>query len=194
MSNQDSLKQEPNPHATFELQPHLVGDLLEVRPLRPEDWESLFAVASDPLIWEQHPARERYKEEVFREFFREALESGGALIVLDRKTQKIIGSSRYFGLDPEKSEIEIGWTFLARSYWGGKYNGELKRLMLEHAFNFVENVVFLIGPENFRSQKAVEKIGGVLIGRRNKMIRGQAVENVVYQIKKPTRTASSSDE
>jgi N-acetyltransferase len=194
MNNQDSLHQESNPRATFELQPHLVGELLEVRPLRQEDWESLFAVASDPLIWEQHPAQDRYREEVFREFFREALESGGALIVIDRKTQKIIGSSRYFGFDPEKSEIEIGWTFLARSYWGGKYNGELKRLMLEHAFKFVENVVFLIGPTNFRSQKAVEKIGGVLIERRNKIIRGKAVENVVYQIKKPTRTASSSDE
>lgn len=194
MSNQDSLHHEPNRPETFELQPHLVGELLEVRPLRPEDWESLFAVASDPLIWEQHPAQDRYKEEVFREFFREALESGGALIVIDRKTQKIIGSSRYFGFDPEKSEIEIGWTFLARSYWGGEYNGELKRLMLDHAFKFVENVVFLIGPENLRSQKAVEKIGGVLTEPRNKMIRGKAVENVVYQIKRPTRTASSNDE
>src|SRR5215212_11295239 len=98
MSNQEFL----NRLGTFELQPHLVGELLEVRPLREEDWESLFAVASDPLIWEQHPARDRYREEVFREFFREALESGGALVVIDRKTQKIIGSSRYFGFDPEK--------------------------------------------------------------------------------------------
>ena len=170
----------------FELQPHLIGELLEVRPLKPEDWESLFAVAADPLIWEQHPAGDRYQEKVFREFFREALESGGAFVVIDRQTQKIIGSSRYFGFDPNKSEIEIGWTFLARSYWGGKYNGELKQLMLDHAFRFVESVVFLIGPTNLRSQKAVEKIGGVLIERRHKMIQGKPVENVVYQIKKPT--------
>jgi RimJ/RimL family protein N-acetyltransferase len=173
-------------NSTFELQPHLVGELLEVRPLRVEDWESLFAVASDPLIWEQHPANDRYQEEVFKEFFREALESGGAFAVVDRKTQKIIGSSRYFGFDPVKSEIEIGWTFLARSHWGGQYNGELKRLMLDHAFKFVQNVVFLIGPANVRSQKAVEKIGGVLIERREKTIRGELVEQVVYQIKKPT--------
>jgi RimJ/RimL family protein N-acetyltransferase len=174
----------------FELQPHLIGDLLEVRPLRPGDWESLFAVAADPLIWEQHPARDRYQEEVFREFFREALESGGAFVVIDRQTQKIIGSSRYFGFDPGKGEIEIGWTFLARSYWGGKYNAELKRLMLDHAFRFVKSVVFLIGPTNLRSQKAVEKIGGVMIERRDKMIQGEPVENVVYQIKKPTVTAA----
>jgi RimJ/RimL family protein N-acetyltransferase len=176
----------------FELQPHLVGDLLEVRPLRPEDWESLFRVASDPLIWEQHPAHDRYKEEVFKEFFREALESGGAFVVIDRTTQKIIGSSRYFGFEPNKREIEIGWTFLARSHWGGKYNGELKRLMLDHAFKFVESVVFLIGPTNVRSQKALERIGGVMTERREKTnLHGKIVEHVVYQIKKPTITAST---
>jgi RimJ/RimL family protein N-acetyltransferase len=175
----------------FELQPHLIGELLEVRALRSEDWESLFAVAADPLIWEQHPASDRYQEKVFKEFFREALESGGAFVVIDRQTQKTIGSSRYFGFDPRKSEIEIGWTFLARSYWGGKYNGELKRLMLDHAFKFVDNVVFLIGPTNVRSQKALEKIGGVMIERRHKMIQGNPVENVVYQIKKPTVTAAT---
>jgi hypothetical protein len=114
----------------FDLQPYLVGELVELRPLRPEHWDSLYAVASDPLIWAQHPATDRYKEEVFREFFREALESRGAFVVLDRKTQRVIGSSRYFGFDREKREIEIGWTFLARSHWGGRYNGEMKRLML----------------------------------------------------------------
>ena len=131
-------------------------------------------MASDPLIWEQHPAHDRYQEEVFKEFFREALESGGAFVVIDRKTQEIIGSSRYFGFEPGKREIEIGWTFLARSHWGGKYNGELKRLMLDHAFKFVESVVFLIGPTNVRSQKAVEKIGGVLIEPREKTIQGKS--------------------
>jgi N-acetyltransferase len=187
MSHQEFLNEEPNRCETFELQPHLVGDLLEVRPLRPEDWESLFAVASDPLIWEQHPAYDRYKEEVFKEFFREALESGGAFVVIDRKTQEIIGSSRYFGFEPRKREIEIGWTFLARSHWGGRYNGELKRLMLDHAFKFAETVVFLVGPTNVRSRKAVEKIGGVMAEQRKKTnLHGETVEQVVYQIKKPT--------
>ena len=186
MSYQEPLHQEVDRRKGFELQPQLVGDLLELRPLRPEDWESLFAVASDPLIWEQHPANDRYQEEVFREFFREALESGGAFVVIDRKTREIIGSSRYFGFDPGKKEIEIGWTFLARTYWGGKYNGELKRLMLDHAFEFVESVVFLVGPTNVRSQKALEKIGAIMIEPREKTIRGKTVEQAVYQIKKPT--------
>jgi RimJ/RimL family protein N-acetyltransferase len=192
MSYQEFLNQEPERRENFELQPHLVGDLLELRPLKPEDWESLFAVASDPQIWEQHPVHDRYREEVFKEFFREALESGGALAVIDRKTQKIIGSSRYFKFEPRKREIEIGWTFLARSYWGGKYNGELKRLMLDHAFKFVESVIFLIGPANIRSQKAVEKIGGVMTERREETnLHGKTVEHVVYQIKKPAITLST---
>ena len=150
----------------FDLQPTLKGDLLELRPLRPEDFDALYAVAADPLIWEQHPALDRYQEEVFRGFFREAMESGGALIALDSRDGRVIGSSRFHGYDAEKSEIEIGWTFLARSHWGGAYNGEMKRLMLRHAFRFVDNVVFVVGPRNLRSQRAVERIGGVRVGNR----------------------------
>jgi len=169
-----------------ELQPHLVGDLLELRPLRQEDWEDLFAAGSDPLIWEQHPARNRYKEEHFKEYFRGALESGGAFVAVDRKTGKVVGSSRYCGYNPAKGEIEIGWTFLARSHWGGIYNSEMKRLMLSHAFQFVDSVLFVVGADNLRSQKAVEKIGGVEIGRRHEESNGKVFEHVVFQIKKPS--------
>jgi RimJ/RimL family protein N-acetyltransferase len=166
-----------------ELQPHLVGERTELRPLRAEDWEALFAAASDPLIWEQYPAHDRYKEEVFREYFRGALESGGAFAVLDRASQGIIGSTRYCNYDAAQSEIEIGWTFLIRSHWGGKYNGEMKRLMLDHAFRFVRNVVFQVGPENMRSRRAVEKIGGVLVGHRDTDLNGTIVRHVLYRIK-----------
>ena len=149
---------------TFELQPTLKGELITLRPLRSKDYADLYKVASDPLVWEQHPDRDRYKEEVFREFFRQALESGGAFVVIDAKDGQVIGSSRFHGYDEEKSEIEIGWTFLARSHWGGLYNREMKRLMLEHAFKFVKSVIFLVGTGNLRSQRAVEKIGGVREG------------------------------
>jgi N-acetyltransferase len=149
---------------SFDLQPYLKGELIELRPLIPEDWDDLFAVASDSLIWEQHPENDRYKEDVFRVFFSEALDSRGAFVVIDGKTQQIIGSTRFYGYDPEKSEIEIGWTFLARRYWGGRYNREMKKLMLNHAFKFVENVVFFVGGKNVRSQKAMEKIGAIRNG------------------------------
>jgi N-acetyltransferase len=159
----------------FDLQPVLKGDLLELRPLRPDDFQALYAIASDPLIWEQHPAKDRYQEEVFRAFFRDALNSGGAFIAIDLKDGNVIGSSRFHGYDPQKSEIEIGWTFLSRSYWGGTYNQEMKKLMLRHAFQFVSSVIFVIGPQNFRSQKAVEKIGAVRSGARPD-------GNLIYQI------------
>lgn len=152
----------------FDLQPTLVGDLLELRPLRPEDFDALYAIAADPLLWEQHPNSDRYQPDVFAAFFRDALASGGALVAIGRTDGRVIGSSRFNGYDPAKSEIEIGWTFLARSHWGGVYNGEMKRLMLAHAFRFVESVIFVVGPNNFRSQKAVEKIGGVRVGTRSK--------------------------
>jgi RimJ/RimL family protein N-acetyltransferase len=136
-------------------------------------------VASDPLIWEQHPERERYQEAIFQRFFAEAMVSKGALLALDAATGRVIGSSRYFGYDPVRSEIEIGWTFLARSHWGGRYNGEMKQLMLQHALRFVENVVFLVGPQNVRSQRAVERIGGVRVGTRPD---GRGDVSLVYQI------------
>ena len=162
----------------FDLQPLLKGDLLELRPLTREDFHDLYAVASDPLLWEQHPEKDRYKEDVFKRFFREALESGGALVALDFRNGKVIGSSRFHGYDEQKSEIEIGWTFLARSHWGGIYNREMKRLMLRHAFTFVSSVIFLVGPQNMRSQRAVEKIGGVRVARAD----GDGRNSLVYQI------------
>lgn len=163
----------------FDLQPNLRGRLLVLRPLRPEDFSKLYAVASDPLIWEQHPQKERYKEDVFKEFFRDALKSSGALIAIDTRDGAVIGSSRFHGYNQEKSEIEIGWTFLARSHWGGAHNREMKHLMLKHAFQFVNTVVFLIGPQNFRSQKAIEKIGGQRAGTR---LDSAGRESFLYQI------------
>jgi RimJ/RimL family protein N-acetyltransferase len=163
----------------IDLQPTLRGDLIELRPLRPEDFDALFAVAADPLVWEQHPNSDRHKLDVFTAFFRDALASGGALVAVDRKDGRVIGSSRFNGYDPAKSAIEIGWTFLVRTHWGGVYNGEMKRLMLRHAFQFVESVIFVVGINNHRSQRAVEKIGGVRVGTRTD---ASGRENVVFRI------------
>jgi N-acetyltransferase len=148
----------------LDLQPTLLGPMIQLRPLRTSDFASLFAVASDPLIWEQHPARNRYQEPVFREYFEKGMASGGALLVADATTQTVLGTSRYAEYLPESSEVEIGWTFLARSCWGGTVNAALKALMLEHAFGSVDSVVFTVGEVNIRSQKAVLKLGAVLEG------------------------------
>ena len=128
-------------------QPTLVGEAIEVRPMRREDRDGLFAVASDRLLWEQHPDQTRYTPEGFDKFFFEGLKSGGALTIVDRRTGELLGGSRYA---PHPAAVEIGWTFVARKLWGTGLNGELKQLMLAHAFKFVDAVVFVIGPDNWR--------------------------------------------
>ena len=172
----------------FELQPVLTGDLIELRPLREDDFPTLYAVASDPLIWEQHPESDRYTEPVFRRFFQGGMESGGAFLVHDRKDGRVIGSSRYAGYDEASSEIEIGWTFLARSHWGGSYNREMKHLMLAHAFRFVRRVVFRVGPNNRRSQRALEKIGASYLGLEADQKGGQFV---LFEIMRETFAGAS---
>lgn len=162
----------------------LRGELVHLRPLAPADFDDLYAVAADPLIWAQHPASDRHRREVFREFFRVALESGGAFTVLDAADGRVIGSTRYFGYDAPRREVEIGWSFLARSHWGGRHNGEMKRLMLDHAFRFVDRVVFRIGPRNLRSRRAVEKLGAVEAGT---WADGNGRESVVYEITRGNR-------
>jgi RimJ/RimL family protein N-acetyltransferase len=149
----------------FDLQPTLKGELIELRPLRPQDFDALFSSASDPKIWEQHPESDRYQRDVFQRFFDGALESKGAFAIIERRSGRIIGSSRYCNLDLTNREVEVGWTFLEREFWGGTYNRELKRLMLDHAFRFVDRVVFVVGETNFRSQKALEKIGARFLRR-----------------------------
>jgi RimJ/RimL family protein N-acetyltransferase len=156
-----------------------VGELLELRPLRAADFAALFQAAADPLIWEQHPEPHRYQEATFRTFFEQALGSGGALVAIDRASGTIIGSSRYHGYDPANGVIEIGWSFLARAYWGGRNNGEMKRLMLDHAFRRVKTVIFIVGPANRRSQRAVEKLGAV---RARTTTDAQGQERLVYEL------------
>jgi len=156
----------PRTPVTLDLQPTLQGTLVSLRPLQTADFAALFAVAADPLIWEQHPAPDRYQPAVFRAFFEDALKSGGALIAHDVASGDVIGSSRYHAYDPERREVEVGWTFLARRCWGGVYNTELKFLMLQHAFRSVDRVIFLVGLENWRSQRALEKIGAKRVGER----------------------------
>jgi len=163
----------------FDLQPVLKGELIELRPLRADDFDALYKVASDPLIWEQHPERNRYREEVFRRLFQESLASRGALVAINSETEEVIGSSRFHAYDERLSQIEIGWTFLARSFWGGEFNGEMKRLMLGHAFKFVESVIFVIGEENIRSQRAMERIGGRRVGTRTD---ANGRTNFIYRI------------
>jgi RimJ/RimL family protein N-acetyltransferase len=166
-------------------QPVLEDEVVRLRPLRAEDWDALFAVASDPLIWEVHPAHDRWREEVFRAFFADALANKGALVAIDRASGAVIGSSRFQGLIAEGGgSVEIGWTFLSRSHWGGRYNHAMKRLMLAHALASVAEVRFVVGETNIRSRRALERIGAQLTDRREErvMAEGAIIPHLTYVI------------
>ncbi|WP_120716390.1 GNAT family N-acetyltransferase [Tsuneonella amylolytica] len=152
--------------ADLDRQPTLEGERLHLRPLRENDWDALFAVASDPQVWALHPMHDRWQEPVFRAFVEDALASGGALAVIEKAGGEIVGSSRFQNLDPSGGgSVEIGWTFLARSLWGTGANAEMKRLMLAHALASVARVDFRVGEDNVISRKAMENIGGRLTDR-----------------------------
>jgi RimJ/RimL family protein N-acetyltransferase len=178
--------------STFNLQPTLENEFIKIVPLKEGDFETLYSIASDPLIWEQHPNKDRYKREVFETFFKGAMESQGAFLVYDTKNNTVIGSSRYYDVDHDKRSVAIGYTFIAKDHWGGIYNPALKSLMINHAFETFDAVILHIGANNVRSQKAAERIGAVKIAELEMEYYGEPNKlNFVYEIKKENRPANS---
>jgi N-acetyltransferase len=170
---------------TFDLQPRLETQDLLLVPIEEKDFLPLYEVAADPKIWEQHPNPLRYQKDVFQNYFDGAIASNGALLIKNSQTGEIMGSSRYYDFETEFSQIKIGYTFLACKFWGGKYNSILKRMMLNHAFQFVDTVLFEIGSGNIRSQKAMERIGGKKISESEVAYYGEKPTlNFVYAISK----------
>lgn len=173
-------------------QPVLEGERLLLRPLRADDWSALYAVASDPKVWEQHPIPDRWQKDVFQGYFADALTQGGALAVTLRADSRIVGCSQFRPTPFDREAIEIGWTFLARQYWGGSTNREMKRLMLGHAFGSLPRVLFRIGESNARSRLAMERIGGRLTDLiEESEYQGQPVRHVIYEITRESLAAGA---
>lgn len=172
--------------SVMNLQPILQDDSVILTPLRQEEFEELFTVSSDPLIWTQHPNPDRWKREVFRTYFDGALASGGAFMIRDKVGGDAIGSTRFYDHDPDASEIKIGYTFFSRDRWGGGTNPRVKRLMLDHAFRHVKHVVFHVGAQNMRSRIAMQRLGAELIGEQEVAYFGEPPKkNVVFRITAP---------
>ncbi len=165
-------------------QPTLEGESVLLRPLRDDDWDALYDIASDPAVWEQHPFHDRWKKEVFRAFFDDALAKGGALAVIDRASDAVIGTTRFQEYNPEDGgSVEIGWTFLSPRCWGKGVNRAMKRLMLAYAFQSVARVDFRVGETNYRSRIALENIGAQRTDRTElDRYQGKRVLHLVYAI------------
>lgn len=165
------------------LQPILQDDFLLIRPLRADDFDALYAVASDPAVWDQHPNKNRYQRAVFETFFQGAVASGGGLIVIRREDGEVLGGTRFYDWDADKDEVLIGYTFFGRNFWGQGINHRVKKLMLEYAFQFVSRVIFHIGAGNLRSQRSIEKLGAKNVGEQQVTYYGEEPKlNVVYEI------------
>lgn len=169
----------------FSIQPILENDYVKLIPLQENDFEQLFSVASDPLVWEQHPNKDRYKRDVFERFFEGALESGGAFKIIEKNTGEIAGSTRFYNYNAADNSIFIGYTFYARKFWGSKMNPQVKKLMLDYIFQFVDKVNFHVGKDNLRSQKAMEKLGAKKVDEVIVAYYGEPDRlNVVFEILK----------
>ena len=164
------------------LQVKLENEVIILDPLEEKHRDALYEAASDPQIWEQHPKHDRWKREVFDDFFDVAMKGGLAFAVIDKSINKIIGSSRYKLHDTSDDAVEIGWTFLCRSHWGGRWNAEMKRLMIEHAHRYFAHVLLCIDADNVRSSKAAQKIGAVLITSQNDELFDKRPNYLTYRI------------
>lgn len=169
----------------FSIQSRLKTENVELVPLQTDDFEQLFAVASDPLVWEQHPNKDRYKREVFENFFQGAMESGGAFKIIEQNTGEVAGSTRFYDYNAEDNSIFIGYTFYGTKFWGSKLNPQVKKLMLDYIFQYVDKVNFHVGKDNIRSQKAMEKLGARKVDEVNVAYFGEPEKlNVVFEIRK----------
>lgn len=169
----------------FSIQKPLENTQFKLIPLQEEDFESVYEVASNPKIWEQHPNKDRYQKEVFKNFFQGAMESKGAFKIIDKETNEVLGSTRFYGYNEEDNSISIGYTFYGTNSWGKGINQQIKTLMLNYIFQFVDKVHFHVGKVNIRSQKAMEKLGGIKTDEVVMAYYGEEdAVNIIYEIKK----------
>lgn len=169
----------------FSLQPEfLENEIIKLIPLHEDHFEALYKVASDPLIWEQHPVKDRYQKDVFKPFFEAAVCSKSAFLIIDKITNEVIGTTRFYDYNPEKSNIAIGFTFIGRKFWSGPYNRSVKHLLIDYAFQKVNSIIFHVGTENIRSQKAVLKLGAVKVKEMIFPHNGVDLPHFEYELKK----------
>ena len=168
------------------LQPTLTNNYLTIKPLQHCHYKSLFAIACNPLVWAQHPNPNRYKQAEFEVYFKGAMQSGGAFIILVTNTNEVVGCTRFYDFNTTTKNIFIGYTFVAINFWGSELNGATKKLLINYVFaNNIDTVQFHIGKYNIRSQKAIAKIGATLIGEIEMPYFGEPTRpNFIYEVNK----------
>jgi len=172
----------------------LKGKYIYLELLQPNNKETLRDLAKDERIWEGNRGfilNETFDDQ-FDNYFATALDNnamGGqqAFVMHKVSDDSIIGMTRFLNIDKKEKRLEIGYTWYIPAVWGKVYNKECKLLLLQYTFeelNF-NRAQFNVAGQNIRSQKAVEKIGGVKegvlrkYGYRND---GSLKDNVIFSI------------
>lgn len=169
----------------FSVQPRLENNKAILVPLEESDFDTLYWVASDAAIWAQHPNKDRWKQDQFRLFFDGAIKSGGAFKIIDKHTDEVAGSTRFYDYNEADNSILIGYTFYGTKFWGTGINPSVKQLMLDYIFQYVDKVYFHVGATNFRSQIAITRLGAEKTGEVEVAYYGEPSKlNFVYELRK----------
>lgn len=164
----------------------LETDRYFIRGLLQGDYEGLFKAASDPAIWAMHSEVDRYQASGFKMYFDKIFSLEAPMVVIDKSTSQIMGSSSFYDYDGKESKVLLGYSFLETKYWGGSSNLEIKRCLVNYALMLVKTVEFEISPKNLRSRRAAEKIGAVFDRVTEKSLpNGLKQERCVYKISHP---------
>jgi len=152
---------------------YLKGQYVYLEHLHPDHIASLKELAKNERLWEYTKTfliNDTYEEQ-FEKYIACALDekfTGGqrSFVIHATKKDQIIGMTRYYKLEPLQKRVSIGYTWYIPEVWGMVHNKECKLLLLQYAFETLEfqRVEFEVAHQNFRSQKAVEKIGGIREG------------------------------
>lgn len=142
----------------------LEGERVRLEPLTPAHLHQLVAACNDDALWEfTFRANLFAQEETAKRLIADAIEDPHtvAFVVVDKATNTVIGSTRYFDIEEQHRKLEIGWTFIARSHWRTHVNTECKLLLLRYAFETWNAARVQLKAEavNQRSRNAILRLG-----------------------------------
>ncbi|OPC32488.1 GNAT family N-acetyltransferase [Elizabethkingia miricola] len=166
----------------------LQGTNINLVPLEEKHLEELYTAAADKELWALIPT-DCSERDTFYKTYEFAISERTAgnqypFVIIHKDTNKIIGSTRLFEIYPADKKLEIGWTWITKDYWGTTINLECKLLLLTYCFETLKTnrVQLKTKDTNFRSRKAIEKIGGIFEGilRKDKIVSDGTTRNAAY--------------
>jgi N-acetyltransferase len=161
---------------------------VRLEPLTRAHIPTLVEVGLDPELWRWTTTRAETPDDMVR-YVESALadaEAGRAFpfATVERKSGRVVGSTRFGAMDRGSRRVEIGWTWLARPWQRSAVNTEAKLLMLRHAFEVMGCIRVELKSDvlNQRSRAAIRRLGAVEEGilRHHVVVEGGRIRDTVY--------------